>query len=483
MRRDAGNPWKVSGRGRIPVVLGVLLLFLTGMFLPPGDAAAGGWRETAAMADSRFYHTATLLGDGRVLVTGGQRDTEEYPDCLDGCEIYDPSGEAWLPAEKLPGVRALHTATLRRDGRVLAAGGQDRFGEIRSCCIYDPAAGTWTAAADLRDYRMGHTATLLGDGRVLVAGGIVNVGSIKASAEIFDPLSGTWSPAGDMKWPRGWHTATLLPDGRVLVFGGWSGRGPQNTAEIFDPLSGTWSEASFLEGRPLFWHTATLLPAHGGMVLVAGENMSGGDWKAVHVYSVAANAWFRDFSAMIEKRSEHTATLLPDGTVLLAGGHSMAGYAQSERFDPSTLKFVDAGPMAVRSSGHTATLLPGGTVLVAGGKNRYGSGPLSRAEIYSLEDPFPFLEGIEPVRAAAGTPGIRITLSGSGFTPRSRVLWNGRERVTAFSGPRELSAVIPAEDLARQGEAAVTVFTPPPGGGTSRESIFSVMGHGRREAP
>lgn len=483
MRRNVCNPWRVSGRGRIPVVFGVLLLFLPGMFPAPGNAAAGGWRETAAMADSRFYHTATLLGDGRVLVAGGQRDTEEYPDCLDGCEIYDPSGEAWLPAEKLPGVRSLHTATLLRDGRVLAAGGQDRFGEIRSCCIYDPAAGTWTAAADLRDHRMGHTATLLGDGRVLVAGGLATWGNAKTGAEIFDPPSGTWSPAGDMKWPRGWHTATLLPDGRVLVFGGWSGRGPQNTAEIFDPLSGTWSETSFPEGRPLYSHTATLLPAHGGMVLVAGENTNGGDRKAVHVYSVATNAWFRDFTAMIERRNEHTATLLPDGTVLLAGGVCTAGYARSERFDPSTLKFVDAGPMAVRSSGHTATLLPGGTVLVAGGRNRSGSGPLSRAEIYSPGDPFPFLEGIEPVRAAAGTPGVRLTLSGSGFTPRSRVLWNGRDRATTFAGPGELRAVIPAEDLARPGEAAVTVFTPPPGGGTSGERFFSVMRRGRMGTP
>jgi hypothetical protein len=116
------------------------------------------------------------------------------------------------------------------------------------------------------------TATLLPNGNVLVAGGrIIQGPDSLASAELYDPQSGVWSATQAMVAPRGCHTATLLPDGKVLVAGGTGGDGSAlaalASADLYDPASGTWSAtASMVAARR--GHTATLLPD--GKVLVAG---------------------------------------------------------------------------------------------------------------------------------------------------------------------------------------------------------------------
>jgi N-acetylneuraminic acid mutarotase len=344
----------------------------------PGKQAAGGWSATGAMTEAREVLTATLLLDGRVLVAGGRGSGSTF-NPFASAEIYDPTTRSWTATGSMAEAHSLHAATLLPDGRVLVTGGQgwtgDRYQDVASAELYDPATGSWTATGMMLKARFSHTATLLPDGRVLVTGGsaIDNGPPMLASAEVWDPSSGTWTATESMTEARTGHTATLLPDGKVLVAGGLGTGGNLASAELYDPSSGTWSATGgMIETR--IGHTATLLL--GGIVLVAG---GGASPSSAEVYDPSSESWTAAAS-MTEARYGHTATLLLDGTVLVAGG---GGRASAEVYDPSTGSWTMTGDMIEARMGHTATLLLGGTALVAGG---YGnSGQMASAELYDRD--------------------------------------------------------------------------------------------------
>src|SRR5262249_55867016 len=126
--------------------------------------------------------TATLLTNGKVLLTGGEEFELAW---LDDAELYDPSTGKFTASHKMTGIRLGQTATLLRDGTVLIAGGDHTCNywnsggaDVARCDaedvgteIYDPVTDTFNAGGNLTTYRINHTATLLMDGRVLVVGG------------------------------------------------------------------------------------------------------------------------------------------------------------------------------------------------------------------------------------------------------------------------------------------------------------------------
>ena len=178
------------------------------------DPAAESCTPAGTMSAGRAQHTATLLQDGRVVIAGGSRGgigTEAAP--YDSADIYDPETGEVSALPSIPTGHTRHTATLLDDGRVLMTGGT---GKTDAADLFDPATDTWTSAGAMTQWRAHHTATLLADGRVLVTGGIGNV----ATTELFDPETGVWSLGPDLNESRYDHTATLLNDGRVLVVAG-----------------------------------------------------------------------------------------------------------------------------------------------------------------------------------------------------------------------------------------------------------------------
>ncbi len=315
---------------------------------PSAHQLMGEWAATGDLVIARANHTATLLGDGTVLVAGGWGGD----DALSQTEIYDPAEGVWTLGPNMIVPRSHHTATLLLNGQVLITGGYT-FSHTETCEIFDPVDRSWRLTASMPRPRALHSAALLPTGQVLVS-------DYRPEALIYDPEAETWTEldpifpavaeltlttlsdgrvlrAGfshvfdlDTGWTptpmrhngRRLLTVTLLTDGRALAAGGWPGG---STSELFDPESSEWQ---FTAGNLTHWrdsHAAQRLPS--GRVLVmggkqgldAGCNTSGTVWGSAEVYNPEKNSW-EATTSMITKRYAHTATTLQDGRVLVAGG-------------------------------------------------------------------------------------------------------------------------------------------------------------------
>ncbi len=212
------------------------------------DPGKGTFISAARMSNPRTSHAATLLPNGKVLITGGlagrrQEEGRWIGDTLAAAELYDPDTGRFTPVRSMTAPRAGHVSLLLNNGKVLLAGGDDHHRILESAEIYDPEKGTFTPTGGMNTPRISHVAVVLKDGRVLVAGGSSQGRDVLRSSEIFDPATGKWQRTADMTAPRHKHAATLLKDGRVLITAGsndrdWSGQ--YRSAEIFDPAKGTF---------------------------------------------------------------------------------------------------------------------------------------------------------------------------------------------------------------------------------------------------
>lgn len=398
---------------------------------------AGGTGMTA-----RAFHSADVLSaavtNNRVLVAGGIASTVTGPftaDSTSSATVVDhsvsatllaagdivervtilpgpiivPTGEfAVVVRNNSPPVTSLQSVTVSPPFTVSMAGQSfrrhavnDRIGEL-----YNPATSAWVATSNtLPDRRWGHASTLLQNGLVFIAGGHLETNPlssnlIERTTIIFDPAvgaNGTFryadvgaigggftTNAARLQSEKFFCTTTLLADGKVLVAGGslsgtpyfitnsWRNTTLSSTADLFDPSNETVVKVgSMTKGR--VFHTATLLKD--GRVLIAGGgtiiNSTSGALIAEAAPAELYNPLTRTFTAtgtMINTRAGHKATLLPDGRVLITGGNGNS--ALPEVFDPAAGKFFATAGTATgdRTFGGASVLLEDGRLLATGGQ-------------------------------------------------------------------------------------------------------------------
>ncbi len=383
-------------------VTGVPLAFLLFGWVPLAMAqSSGSFTTTVSMTMARSQHTATMLADGRVLLAGGANGLT----ILASAEIYDPSTGTFAPTGDMTLARVGHIATMLADGRVLIFGGTSGG---KSAELYEPSSGTFSTTGNGTNLH-GCNAALLKNGKVLIVDDPAPLGN-SASAILYDPDSGTFAPTGSyasIEMAQVDHSlfpsyggsdcprAITLANGRVLVAGG-------AFAEIYDPdtdaftITGTKITLSdgFVKTLPPGWldpSSATLLL--NGTVLFDGGDGDLGPASGAWIYD-PSNGRFLATGSMTTPRSEGTITLLPDGSVVMAGSYRVGGFpnslnpgavASAEVYNPGTDTFTPTQDMTVPRFGHTATLLNSGKVLVTGGTS--GDYPgylyLSSAELYT----------------------------------------------------------------------------------------------------
>jgi WD40 repeat protein len=342
----------------------------TGTPVLPEGPPDGGVTAAGSMLVGRSNHTATLLKDGRILITGGDTPASGRSTA----ELLDPSTGHSQAVGFLGTARLSHTATLLGNGKVLIVGGYGS-GTASSATaeLFDPVTRTFRPSAPPRVPRVDHASVVLNDGRVLILGGDTSgVGRTPtASAEIYEVSTGQFTTTGSMHVPRRPYGVLVLADGRVLVAGGTTtNKQVVSSAEIYDPATGSFTLTGSL-AIARHKQASALLPD--GRVLVMGGTTGGDDshvLNSVEFYDPVTGR-FTGGAAMLQTRYKSIAVSLDDGSVLVAGG-SAADLV--EVYDATAGRFRPvAGGSGTLRFFPTATRVSDGSVLVTGGYSAGGS--------------------------------------------------------------------------------------------------------------
>lgn len=346
---------------------------------------------------------------GHLVVAGGaSNDKRKVPlDGEAGTPTPAPSGSPTVTPTPTPSPTPTFTPTPAppQAGDVLIAGGKNSDGApLNGAELYDPTTGTFASTNNMNSARAEQIAVLLETGDVLVACGDLPAGAdqFEMSADVYSAATGIFSVTADALNPCAATAVTSLNNGDVLVVGGGSGPAliptpmqtpgpgaklipPYDSAapQIYDPAKGQWHSGGHLVTGGALLNSATLLAD--GTVLVAGGSDDPyfiGVQSGAQIYS-SMTGMFTATGSMNSPRAAHSATLLNNGQVLIAGGTDNTGAVlnSAELFDPVAGKFTLTGNMTTARGGHRATLLGNGKVLLTGGIDATGT-PLATAELY-----------------------------------------------------------------------------------------------------
>jgi len=381
------------------------------------------WVQTQSVVPARYYHTATLLFDGRVLVTGGRKSSDVWNSTV----LFDPIAGGglggWVLLPPMQYKRERHTATPLANGFVVVTGGILSL-PMKECEFFDALTMNWYPAPAMNFARFEHTATPLSRGRVLVVGSKELDRSGQRNCEILEPLewitepsqfstsNWRWKVTDSLQYGRGKHCATRLKDGRILITGGVHSSNPTNTCEVFDPVMERWSlTPSMKVARDR--HSAVLLPD--GRVLVSGGDAGSGEQASCEIFDPQANngnGEWKPFPSMNENRKDHTSTVIADRYVLVTGAwHMGQAVSSTEVLDlfEVPMQWVKTDDMNEQRCNHTATLLQDGRVLVIGGELQGTQNATGSCDV--IDRILSFITGVqdEPAFSLEISPNVSTT--------------------------------------------------------------------------
>lgn len=304
-------------------------------------ASSGSWTSGPPLRQGRYSFASVVLRSNELFVAGGCTGSN-CTRTTASAERYSKATQRWEPAGELSSPRARLSAALLPNGDPILPGGCDDTQCLTEVARYDVTGDRWTTLAPLPAPRGYATVTSLLDGSVLVAGGCADprCSVVLADALRYDPSANQWQLAGLMKAPRAGHTATLLADGTVFLAGGCQTAGCRtstlDTTELFQP-SGT---PAFVEGpvmrSPRHHHTATLME-NGLLLLAGGTDRIDSARGNAEVYLPVAKR-LTELPRMAMPRAYHIAVSLTSGEVLVGGGCNAATCLPwAEVFDPTGL--------------------------------------------------------------------------------------------------------------------------------------------------
>jgi hypothetical protein len=344
------------------------------------------WRPAGALAQPRSHATAVALATGEILIVGGV-DPANDTVALSTAELFDPrTGATSVLPQKVLG-RVNHTATIGWAGRVVVAGGTERYRDDWYATdvvdVYLPYARVWQRSSPIPGARSDHGAAALLDGRIFVTGGNDGPRFVKSSA-IYEPWSDRWKTAAPLPHGRTQFTIATLPNGLVLVAGGIEENGlPSKSSLLYDPRANTWSEGPELAVERVL-NTAVSLPG-GDLLLVGGQRAAAG---------TAERYEFRDnrfvlTGTLADPRMLAAAAALPDGRVVVAGGLAVSAYrrdfrpmAAAEIWDPQTNAWSDIEDPASRRAFASLVATPFGVFQLGGsGENEQSFADIERLSV------------------------------------------------------------------------------------------------------
>jgi hypothetical protein len=357
------------------------------------SAALAGLLPVARALGTPFPH-ARNPGGGDFVYAGGGQGSLLGATGLDSSDVYSFRTMTASPGPRMTVARALHVAVPLNDGRVLLIGGADANGIVlRTCELFDPAANTFTPTGQMAIARGGHAAVALADGRVLVAGGtttfldpIQALANAQLTTEIWNPATGQWTAGPSIASRRLAPCLVRLQDGRVLLSGGFEVQiifslpipiGSVASCQLLNAAGTAWSAAgSMRQSRAAHMFNTVVL--NDGRVLATGGVSSGPDLTQAtplalaEYYTPGTNTWTA-LPNMASARATHSATVLPSGKVVVAGGatgtiSAPTAIAGVQEFDPATNTWRPLPDLTTTRAAHAGFLTPDGLLVLIGGQ-------------------------------------------------------------------------------------------------------------------
>lgn len=357
---------------------------------------------------ARGQHTATVLNDGRVLVTGGVDGQGVMADS----EVFDPLTNTWAvvrnlvqnpndglmmdPTDQFPTARQLHSATALANGTVLVAGGlgvermdpqgQPIFETLTTAYTFNPTTNTFTRVSPLNSARGWHGSSVIPNGGAVLAGGVDGLLAAPGDGETFDSATGTFTQI-TFQDLHTWGQVVNLGNAGAMIIGGANvqqgQQGGWNISGFPTPKCEMVSGPTTVAAAPEISTDTIMMGANtgtNGKVLMAGGQILQGQALAItgatEVFDPQANTWGAGPTLSVARFGAEVAEIAATGDQIVIGGVDTGGQLvrTCEVYLTQSNTFVGTVDMATARSDFKAVTLNDGRVLVVGGLDDQGNG-------------------------------------------------------------------------------------------------------------